>query len=290
MTLEDILDENQIPYKAHGEHHHTTSGHLQIDCPFCSSDSHKFRMGVRIGTTACTCWTCGYHNLIEVLATLTGLPGARVRALLPTLGKLRRPAERPATGRLRLPTGHSALFDQHRRYLRGRGFDPDRLEKLWDLRGIGVHHRLGWRILIPIYLHGKVVSWTTRALGTGGAKYLSARPSEEAISHKTLLYGSDFARHAIVIVEGPVDVWRIGPGAVATFGLMYSVAQVRAAAEYPVRAVAFDNEPAAQRAAVRLCELLSAYPGRTELVELEAADPGEASDGEVAELRKRFLE
>ena len=109
--------------------------------------------------------------------------------------------------------------------------------------------------------------------------------------HKSVLYGADHARHAVVVCEGPIDCWAIGPGAVATLGTAYTQAQALALARYPVRAVCYDAEPDAQRRAARLCQTLAAFDGTTVNVVLETGkDAAAASKAEVAELRKRYLE
>jgi DNA primase len=146
---------------------------------------------------------------------------------------------------------------------------------------------LSWRIWIPVHVRGELVTWTTRSIGDGG--YVSARPEEERTPIKHCLYGLDHCRHVAVVVEGPADVWKIGPGAVATFGVSYTQEQVALLAEIPIRVVCFDREVGAQRQATKLCRALEAHPGSTCRVELDAEDPGSASEEEVSALRKRFF-
>jgi len=294
MTIQDLLDEWGIPYKMQGEHQHATRGFVQIDCPFCSPDSGKFRLGIRIESESCSCWTCGFHRLGDTLLEITKEPWAVIWKWLKQIGSSgigRLPTEKPQIRPIRLPTGRSPLSLVHRRYLAGRGLDADLVASRWGLEGIGIHAILGWRIFIPIHLHGKIVSWTTRAIGNHPVRYLSADPKRDGgLSIKHLLYGEDYARYAIVVVEGPADVWRIGPGAVATFGTAYSQEQIARLARYPVRVVCFDAEPQAQRTASRLCEQLHLFPGETYQVKLPSGDPGEASEADVLKIRESFLD
>jgi DNA primase len=164
---------------------------------------------------------------------------------------------------------------------------------VWGVRGLGVAGRLSWRLFLPIHLNTEQVSWTTRSVGEvePGKRYLTAGVKESRMNPKALLYGEDLARHAIVVVEGPLDAMRIGPGAVATLGLKVSRAQVLRMSKYPVRVVLFDSEPQAQRTARKLCRDLEVFPGATYRVEVESGkDPGECSQGEIDEIRKRFLD
>jgi hypothetical protein len=108
--------------------------------------------------------------------------------------------------------------------------------------------------------------------------------------HKDLLYGSDYATDVAIVVEGPSDVWAIGPGAVGTFGTQVTPAQLYKISLYPVRALCFDNEPLAQQRARKLGQALSLLPGETHIIRLETGkDPSCANKQEIAELRERFL-
>lgn len=179
------------------------------------------------------------------------------------------------------------MLTVHKRYLAGRGFDPDLLEKLWRLEGIGISSRLGWRIYIPIIYRDQRVSWTTRAIGDQVAqRYISASAEEEAINHKELVYGLDYCHHSVVIVEGPADAWAVGPGAGALFGTTFSTAQVAKLARVPYRFVCFDSSTEAQKRAQDLCGQLCAFEGQTVNVQLNAKDPGSADKSELSKLRE----
>ena len=162
--------------------------------------------------------------------------------------------------------------------------------RLWDIKATGNMGQFAWRIFIPIMLNGKQVSWTTRAIGSSLPRYKSAKPKEEIVEHKHLLYGEDCVRHSVIVVEGPLDAWAIGPGAVALMGLSYTAEQVTRIAKYPIRTVCFDREPKAQIVADKLAGELSCFPGETQSVGLVTGDdPATADVEEVRELRKKFL-
>ena len=135
--------------------------------------------------------------------------------------------------------------------------------------------------------NGNDGSWTTRAVSDDvKLRYVNARPEEELRPIKSLLYGQHHLRHAVVICEGPTDAWKIGPGAVATFGVNYTKAQLLRMSKYPVRFVCFDSEPIAQQRAQALCEALIPFPGTTKNITLDAMDPGSASEKELRQLRR----
>jgi hypothetical protein len=290
MNIIELLDEYRIPHREEG-HEHCRPGWSQVECPKCSPDSGRFRLGININHVYASCWTCGYVPIQSVLKTILGVRWDEAKKLLAGI-KPERMEERIAhTGHYAEPDGVVPLLKPHKAYLRGRGFDCDELERLWHIRGIGIATRLSWRIFIPIIHHGKAVSWTTRKIaGDGERKYLSAAPSEETIEHKHLLYGEDYCRHAVVVVEGPFDVWGGGPGFGCTFGLSYTTEQVARIASYRIRAVAYDNEPEAQKVARELVGHLSAMPGETYNIVLDSKDPGEAKRKEIQRIRKEILE
>ncbi len=290
MTLIELLQEYEIPFRQSGDSPHVTQGWVGVECPFCGIGTGKYGMGINTRVGSCSCWKCGVHRLYDVLHEITRLPYHELRSLLS--GFARRDDRPTHRGKLRLPQGAGPLLPPHRDYLRSRGFaDPDQLASLWGLAGIGLAARLAWRIFIPASLSGKTLSWTTRSIADDcKLRYISAKPEEEIVPLKSLLFGLDLCRHAILVTEGPMDAMRIGPGAVCTFGLSYTQAQVRTIATFPIRAVVFDNESGALRRARKLCDDLAAFPGQTHYVEIDSPDPGSASPKEVNRLRKAFLE
>lgn len=290
MTIPELLREANVPTREAGEHHHVSRGWIGVDCSDCSPNSGRFRLGINLAKNFATCWTCGYKPLVKTLMVLTGRPGSELYSLLAGLGYFRQErAER--AGKVVIPDGVGKLSPAHRKYLKRRGLDPAIISKVWGVRGIGLHARLAWRLFIPVHLDGKVVSWSTRAIcDENPRRYVSAPASEEAVPVKDVVYGLDHARHAVIVCEGPFDCWKIGPGAVATLGTAYTQAQLLKLSKFPVRAICFDNEPAAQQRATRLANDLRAFAGQTFVVGLDAKDPGSASDKEITELRKRFLE
>lgn len=288
LKLAELLDKFSVPYKQQGEHHHATSGRLQIDCPYCSSNTDKFRMGIATDLSRSNCWTCGIKNPLNVIADLLHQPYSVVKGLVSEL-ELERIERLPIQGKLTLPKGITKLIDPHIRYLHGRGFDVDELTRLWVVKGIGLSFSHPWCIFIPIYFQGEVVSWTTRSISDNGGRYVNAKPTEEAVPLKGLIYGEDYLRSTCIVVEGPTDVWRVGPGAVCTFGIVYTSSQVFRISKYPVRVLAFDAEEQAQKKARELCNALSVYPGKTYQVVIDSKDPGEATRKEIKRLR-RFLE
>lgn len=286
VNIIEVLDELGIEHRRNGESKDVRSGRVGIRCPWCGRGEYSLAV-----TPFVSCWRCGKHRLGDSLAEASGRSLHEVLRLLGNVVSEREEVE-DKRGKLRLPKGLAPMGKVHRRYLSSRGFDPDEIEDVWHVQGIGIAERLAFRLFIPVRNRtGKLVSWTTRSLNEDKYnRYVTASPDEEIENPKTLLYGEHLAGHGIVIVEGPTDAWRIGPGAVATLGVSWTEAQFACILRHPVRAVLYDSEPEAQRQAQRLCDRLSVHEGVTVRLELETAkDPGSADQAEIDEIRRRFL-
>lgn len=118
-------------------------------------------------------------------------------------------------------------------YLTYRKFD---LDYLWDFFNIYYAElppinfpKAFERIIIPIYVDGKLLGWQARFAGIppeGVLRYWT-KCIPNGISNA--LYGYDIIPEdtdTVVLVEGPTDVWRFGPGAVALLGSSLSLNQV----------------------------------------------------------------
>lgn len=283
MNVIDVLDELGVPHTDRG----ASDGWVHVDCPFCGVPG-KPGMGVHLRTGAVSCFKCGKHRLGDVLAAVTGKPLRDVMPLVAGLTPGFSPADgEPAVKRVYTPpAGVGPLGRTGRDYLARRGLDPDECAEKYGFGWIGNESRLKFRVFLPVFHNRKPVSWTTRAVGSANPRYLSARPDQEAEPLKSLLYGEDFCRHAVCVVEGPLDAVRIGPGAAATFGLAVTPAQVARIARYPVRYLVPDNEPEAGRAWSELADQLAAFPGTTAVVGLTTGkDPASAAESEIEEIR-----
>ncbi|MEI8373465.1 MAG: hypothetical protein WCJ35_11615 [Planctomycetota bacterium] len=119
-----------------------------------------------------------------------------------------------------LPQAHQALT-----YLLARNFDPAAIWQDWQVQfcelSVSAQPNPSRRLLIPISdADARLAGWQARYVGAcpdSVPKYLSCKGMKKS----QVLYGLAEARSTprqVVIVEGPTDVWRLGPGAVALFG------------------------------------------------------------------------
>ncbi len=291
MDFESLLTEAGIESRSEGDHH-CRPGWLQLRCPYCSDGmGESFHLGYNINRHYLNCWRCGKHSLPGTLCKLLGISSTRAQVLLEDIDVPVFTGVERVRGTLKIPKELGPLLRCHRLYLKGRGFDPNELEEVWGIGGIGMRGPLKWRVFIPIHYRGETVSWTTRSTADNATvRYIAADAADEAIPGKNLLYGEDFVSgHSIIIHEGPTDVWRTGPGACCTFGTAYTRKQIARIVKYKRRIICFDSETQAQRQAQRLCDLLEPFPGETLNVVLDAKDAGVASKREIKQLRTLLI-
>lgn len=286
MQIVELLRQHNVPFKTDGQHHHARTGWVQVDCPYCASTS-GFHMGLSTSRPIATCWRCGSRSLGEVLWLITDKKVGLKHSGL----KYAHTSRTVVSGTYKQPTGVLPMHPLHKGYLLKRGFDCDLMETLWHVQGIqGRFDSLLWRLFIPIYMQGRPVSWTTRSIAPNpGLRYISASEDEEAVNHKTLLYGEEHCSQTVVVCEGPLDVWAVGPGAVCTFGTAFTPAQLNRIAKYSRRILCYDaaGDRAGESAVAALGAVLSMMPGTTDIVKLTTAnDPGAAACAELRELRE----
>lgn len=288
-----LLKDHRIPFKEAGTHRHASTGWVQVHCPSCDKGGDGYHCGINLNFGNCNCWRCGKLDRLDVFASLIGSKKAAIKALRSynTSSAIPGRKEVQLSSVCTLPKEAGPLQKAHRRYLRGRGFDPDELEELWNLKGTGRFGRLSFRVIAPVYFDGKLVSYQGRDYtDRAQAPYLPCLKEEEARPHKDCLYGMDMVPgRSVVVVEGIVDVWRIGPGAVATFGSGYSLEQQRLLAErYDWIYLLYDPEPEAQQKADSLAVGLEMLGKEAEVWELEEGiDPGELDKGRIKQLKNR---
>jgi hypothetical protein len=290
MTPAELLRELSI-HTAPAGHHHSRPGWAQMDCPYCTPESRHYRLGFNLRGGWFSCWLCKTLPLVPTLARLTGREYGELKRLTVGMETDRgQPLAREVlTGELKLPPGRGKLKKIHRKFLRSRGFDPDQIAEDWNVEGISeLGGRYAWSLFIPVHLGRQVVSWTTRVVGEGAGRprYDTAPQDSEAYPAKRLLYGEEKCGNVVMVVEGPLDVWALGPGAVCTMGAAISRAQIARLVKFPKRYICLDAEPDAQRVARKLERELDAFDGETYNVILSSGkDPSRVSQKELKQLR-----
>ncbi len=283
-----LLEDNGIHLTTEGAN--CAPGWQNCRCPFCEDTSDH--LGYNVESDYFSCWKCGFHPIKNVVSELLNLTNQETYDLLARYKK--RPSmwleERmiTRTTRIQLPHGTKELSHRHRLYLQQRQFDPDILADRYGLLGTEHLGDYKFRIIAPIFQNGRLVSYIGRDITNRSDLRYKACPSEkEVVSHKHCLYGIDIVQNDfVVIVEGVSDAWRLGPGAVALFGLLYSSEQIKLLKRFKRRYIMLDSGENEFKRSKELAAMLSIFNGENIVVELGEDDPGDMKQEEADILMK----
>lgn len=194
-------------------------------------------------------------------------------------------ADRASLGLVQLPGTCQRVdtMDQSHhayQYLITRGLDPVRIGKDYDVHFCFEAYDFPvatGKLVIPIYMNGKMVSWQARPpydldwKAAGQPKYYNCPGTNKRL----MVYGVRQARDLpfCIVTEGVTDVWKIGPGSLSIFGKTMSSQQALFIAKgWPVVVLALD--PDAQKETVRTKNLLEESGTRVATVQMpEGLDP-----------------
>lgn len=288
-----FLNDYNIPFVTEGKN--VSDGWINVKCPFHKDPSEH--LGFRLtGEENLFCWGCGNVNLKKTLRALLSIDnkkaisiilsystGDRVRSKTkPKADEIERPVI------VELPFNAKPMIDIHKNYLLGRNFNPYELERDWGLLGTDHKGDHRFRIIAPIYLNNRLVTYQCRDVTRKAyVPYLACLDGDSIVNIKHTLYGIDAmkGKKRCIVVEGITDAWRMGFGvAVATFGMSFSKSaphQLKLLAEQGFEEIfiLFDNEDAAQERAQALMTNIIPYLKsycQIENVKLnKASDPAE---------------
>jgi len=298
MDIISILDDYGIS-RASAGHKHSRPGWINMPCPFCEG-SPGYHLGYSLQDNYFRCWRCGWKSQTEAISKLCGVTKAEaIQVIKLHHGRvsLMEGATIPRTiQEFKLPSSVGPLLPHHKKYLQGRNFAPEQLEKDWGLLSTSPTSTLAGaeykhRILAPIVWEGQMVSFQARDVsGQSPLKYKACPSAQELIPHKRILYGNENNWHGFgIVVEGITDVWRFGGPACAVFGIAFTPAQVKLLAQiFDDVAVVFDDEPQAQFQARKLATELQFRGVRARSVMIQG-DPGGMAQGEADELTQEIL-
>jgi DNA primase len=190
-----------------------------------------------------------------------------------------------------LPPAGLCNLDRGKDYLKSRGFVPEAIIQEYGLVITGPTGDYKFRIIIPIYQHGKLVSYQGRDYtGLSPIRYKACARENEIVHHKHLLYDADRVRgDHVIVVEGIFDAWRLKKNTVCTFGTGFTQQQVNLLSKWGKISILYDGEPEAQKHAEKLGEQLSGLGSEVELILLKEGDPADLSQNEADSLSKEIL-
>jgi hypothetical protein len=301
VRILELYKDYHVSHSTEGSKH-CRDGWVNIHCPFCSGEK-DYHLGYNLNGDYFNCWRCGKHPVSKTLSTILNISSSQAQSIILQYGGVSKRAktdtkQKTQLREFRYPSGELELLPAHKKYLTNRGFDWEKLERLWGITGTGVAAYLDGidysrRILTPIIWNGEVVSFQTRNLREGKDnkfKYLACPQARERIEHQTILYGkqSEWKRTGIA-VEGKTDVWRFGVHSFATFGMDFKTQQIRHIVNNFDRvAVVYDPEEQAVKQAVKLVSQLRFRGVEAFRVDV-GSDPGAMDQKEADYLVKQII-
>ena len=287
FDLVRFLDDKSIPYYTEGKN--VSAGWIGIQCPFCGDSSNH--LGIHEYSKSFSCFRCGETGgLLKLIRKLLNCSHNAAESLVRAYQDINSlqtaPPLKQTSDSITLPTGlKQPLPEMHRKYLEKRNYDPSQIEKMYGVGGCGFVGDFKFRLIIPVYQQYELVSFLGRDItGRADLRYKAAPISKSKIPLKHTLYNIDMVKDEAVVVEGVMDAWRIGRGAVATYGTKYTKEQLCLLNGLKRVFVMLDSD--AEMQANKLAHDIAPFVRSVEILKLSKGDPGDLSESEVYDLRK----
>lgn len=292
FDIKAYLEHKNIKFYTSGKN--TIKGAFSVRCPFHNDHSNHLNL---FKDGMAKCFHCGFHNVKEYIREIEKCSWNDVDKILiqfpldidVQFGIIEEKEEHK--GRFKLPNEFSTKFpDAHKKYLEKRGFDWFFLKNRYKLLSSHNFGDFAFRIIIPIIMGGKVVSFTSRDVsGKSKLKYKNNPDRLSAVPRNEWLMGIDEIKtDTAVIVEGPFDYMRFGDGAVALLTANFTTAQLNKLRKKGVKKVfiGFDPDDAGKNMGEKLEQSLS-WCDEVNYIDLpDGKDIADLNDNEIKSLKR----
>ena len=297
MNFEKLFNDYKVKYSLK-----VNRGWVNTQCCFCGGSSYK--LGFNPADDYCTCFACGGHNLYDSLSRVLNVPRKELKEILSDYegsSGIRKELnhKQSKVKKLELPTNEFTIAE--RKYLEKRNFDANFLHEKYQVVGGGIAGKWKHRIIVPILLNGKVVSWTGRSILSkeklqelGIPRYMNLSIDESVIDPKHTLFNLDNCNgKSVILTEGAFDVLRFGDNCVCSFGIELTEMQINIIKDrFEKVFILFDNEIQAQKTARKFGIQLSAIGVDVEVVDAYSDfgvnDGAELNDKQVKIIKKEL--
>lgn len=299
MNIIQLYKDFNVPFATEG-HKHCREGWVNTTCPFCTGNP-GMHLGYNMADNFYVCWRCGWKATHKALALLIHVSEKEAKEIARKYGGKSHVKStvtvRIGQKKFRLPPSTAPMNDRHKRYLTKRKFDPEVIEKIWDVQGTGPISLMdgisfSHRLVIPIYWENRIVSFQTRDItAKHSLRYITCPEQRERIKHKHIFYQAIPTKDsdACICVEGVTDAWRFGYGAIATFGIKYTKYQVREISKrFKKVFVVFDDDPQAIKQSEKLTAELILRGVDAYSIKIQG-DPGDMAQTDADALKKELL-
>lgn len=290
------LDDIGIYYRTSGKN--TSRGWISLSCPFCGDGSNH--LGIHKESKMYKCWICGAKgNAIKLIQKISKCDYPTSLSILKsyqdfTFDESTLLPKANLNSKVEFPLGMTEVFNKiHLNYLMKRNFDPEYIIRKYSLKAC---YNIGdpffkFRIIVPVFLNASIVSYVgIDVTKKSSIPYRNSSKEKSIRSVNECVYNFDTIRDAIIIVEGIVDSWRLGDGAIATFGIQFTEDQVNLIRSKKIKkaVIMYDDEDFAIKQAHKLAKQLAFFIPQVDVFELKDGDPAELTDEQVKDLRKEL--
>lgn len=276
---------------------------INIDCPYCDEKGH-YNMGFNCAGNYYHCWkSLHQYPIKKVLSDVLNVPINSVDEILSEYeggARLSKKLKNKSNVKsIELPT--DTFTSPERKYLKARGFSPKYLNKKYGIVGGGISGKWKFRIIIPIYYNGQLMSWTGRSILSKKKikeleipRYKNLSIEESVRNPKELFFNLDNCKgKEVVLTEGSFDVLRFDGNAICSLGTELTEGQIALLSErFEKIFILFDNEPEAQEKAHKFGMQLSSIGLDVEIVDVfgdfEKNDMGECTPEEIQKIKKEL--
>ena len=280
------LQSRNIPYKTSGDN--VSVGWVGVQCVYCID--HSNHLGINLQSKAHNCLKCGETgSASKLVQTIDGVDWHKAKTIMEEFsGGLYVPREKHYQQKTTLPIGASKKFPQsHLDFLTKRRYTKEVIDQ-YDLYATGPVGVYNHRIIIPVFVNHRMVAFVGRDItGQSDTPYRNSSEQYGTTDVKRTLYNMDnVIGNTVVIVEGILDAWRMGDGAVCTFGTKFTREQLRLLKGMHRAFVMYDADALA--IAYKLAYDLSSFVKEIRVLEMSEGDPDKMTDDDVRVLRKEI--
>jgi DNA primase len=286
--------EYQIPYTAKGKN--VSPGWIGVQCPFCSDKSNHG--GIHIKTGKYSCWNCKENDIIKYIQVITGKTFDKALQIKKeysgnNINHYIGIKRKSNVNKIELPGNESNINEpMFVKYLAKRSFSGNYLIDKYHIQGTGITGYWRYRIIIPIYHNGQLISFTSRDITDRQEnRYQTLSADKSIMNPKHTLYGLSYCqdKNRICVVEGVFDTWRMGDGFCATLGTKVTEQQIKLLLNYKHITFMFDSELDAYNNARAAAEKIASHGNMVELYILhKGKDPADCNNIEAKAIRKEL--
>jgi len=286
FDVERFLSNSSLEYRTKGVN--VPKEAVNIKCIYCGEQ--RFHLVIRKRMNYGNCWVCKVRkSVVEIVKDIAGCTwnearqivfGDRIAAsMLLAFGEQE---EKQVVSICKLPKFTYPLSDEqwaNRLYRTARNYLDRRSVCEADITEFDLHYGVegeqAYRVVIPMYFGGKLVTYTGRDWTERSELRYRACPTDLCVLLPTdFLYGYDtFVGHRAIVVEGAFDKIATGKQALAASTNKLSSKQKAMIARLDIDELVFVLDPDAADAAEELAYYFRPIVKRVKIVKLTGGDP-----------------